>query len=108
MPEGTYRVRAVHKSFGSWEKEITVRAGQPQEVLFNFNVQYRLTVTSVPANAEILVDGQSTGRFTPSVVQLRPGQHTIEVQKQGFKRGQRPLTVERHAREPLHFSLQRQ
>jgi len=108
LPEGTYRVRAVHKSFGSWEKEITVRAGQPQEVLFNFNVQYRLTVTSVPANAEILVDGQSTGRFTPSVVQLRPGQHTIEVRKQGFKRGQQPLTVERHAREPLHFSLQRQ
>ena len=107
LPEGTYRVRAVHKSFGSWEKEITVRAGQLREVLFNFNAQYRLTVTSVPANAEILVDGQSTGRFTPSVVQLRAGQRTIEVRKQGFKGGRRRLTVERHAREPLHFSLQR-
>ncbi len=107
LPVGVYRVRAVHKSFGSWEKEITVRAGQSHDVLFNFNAEYRLTVTSEPVNAEILVDGQSTGRFTPSVVRLRPGQRTIEVRKQGFKTGRNRLTVEGHARAPLHFSLQR-
>ena len=107
LPEGAYRVRAVHKSFGTWEKEITVQAGRPREVLFNFNNQYRLTVTSAPTNAEILVDGESTGRYTPSVVQVRPGQHTIEVRKQGFRRGRRSITIERHARDPLHFPLRR-
>ena len=107
LPVGTYRVRAVHKSFGFWEKEITVRAGQSHDVLFNFNAEYRLTVTSEPVNAEILIDGESTGRFTPSVVRLRPGQRTIEVRKQGFKTGRNRLTVDGHARAPLHFSLQR-
>ena len=107
LPVGTYRVRAVHKSFGSWEKEITVRARQSRDVLFNFNAEYRLTVTSEPVNAEILVDGESTGRFTPSVVRLRPGQRTIEVRKQGFKTGRNRLTVDGDARAPLHFSLQR-
>jgi hypothetical protein len=108
LSAGTYRVRVVHPSFGSWEKQVRVQAGQARDVVFNFNAEYRLTVTSNPPNAEILVDGQSTGRYTPSVVVLRPGQHTIAVRKKGYEAagGARRVLVERDSKEPTHFDLQ--
>jgi len=106
LSPGTYRVRAVHPSFGTWEKTVSLGAGQARDVLFNFNAEYTLTVTSQPSNAEILVDGRPTGRYTPSVVTLRPGQHTIEVRKQGYDAARQSLTMEQDAGQPLHFTLQ--
>jgi len=44
-----------------------------------------LALASDPAGAEIFIDGQSTGRFTPDTLQLSPGTHTVELQKNGFK-----------------------
>lgn len=105
---GTYRVRVVHPSFGTWEKEISVQAGAERDVLFNFNVEYKVTVTSEPTNAEILVDGEPTGRYTPSVVPLRPGQHTITVRKRRYRVTEAPrrILMESDVETPLHFILE--
>ncbi|HMB91558.1 MAG TPA: serine/threonine-protein kinase [Rhodothermales bacterium] len=107
LSAGTYRVRVVHPSYGTWEKAVQVRAEQDRDVVFNFNAEYRLTVTSNPPNAEILIDGQSTGRYTPSVVTVRPGQHTITVRKRGFQAAGSPkqMLVEGDRQAPIHFDL---
>ena len=106
---GAYRVRAVHPTFGRWEKTVSVRPGRTREVVFNFNREYTLTVTSQPPNAEILVDGTSTGRYTPSVVKVRPGQHSFRVRKQGYTAsgGAKQLTIDQNIKDPVHFVLQR-
>lgn len=108
LSAGTYRVRVVHPSFGTWEKAVQVHAGRDHDVVFNFNAEYRLTVTSNPPNAEILIDGQSTGRYTPSVVTMRPGQHTITVRKRGYQvaGSARQMMVEGDGKTPVHFDLQ--
>jgi serine/threonine-protein kinase len=107
LSAGTYRVRVVHPSYGTWEKAVQVRAGQDRDVVFNFNAEYRLTVTSNPPNAEILVDGQSTGRYTPSVVTMRPGQHTVTVRKRGYQvgGGSKQVLMEEDRQMPIHFDL---
>ena len=107
LAPGTYLVRAVHPTFGTWEKRITVTAGATHEVLFNFNAEYEVTVTSQPPNAEIFLDGRPTGRYTPSVLKVRPGQHQISVTKRGYTstEGTRHLVVERPMRDPVHFTL---
>ena len=107
LSAGTYRVRVVHPSYGTWEKAVQVQAGQDRDVVFNFNAEYRLTVTSNPPNAEILVDGQSTGRYTPSVVTVRPGQHTITVRKRGYQvaGGAKQVLMEGDRQTPIHFDL---
>ena len=51
-----------------------------------------LLVKSTPEGAEITIDGKYVGS-TQSTLTLGPGEHTIQLQKQGFKLWERPLTV---------------
>ena len=105
LAEGTYRIRAVHPVLGTWEKRVSIRPGSTQEVLFNFNETFRMTVTSQPPHAEILVDGERTGRYTPGVITLHPGQRTISLRRDGYRPQARTVTIERAPEEPLHFQL---
>ena len=49
-------------------------------------------IKSTPDGGEITVDGKFLGS-TPSTVRLAPGDHTITVEKSGFKSWQRTMTV---------------
>jgi len=51
-----------------------------------------LVFKSTPDGAEITVDGKFFGS-TPSTVRLVPGDHTIQLEKAGFKPWQRTVTV---------------
>jgi hypothetical protein len=51
-----------------------------------------VTVSSVPAAAEVEVDGKFVGN-TPSSVMLPAGEHTVRIVKKGFKPWERKLTV---------------
>ena len=51
-----------------------------------------IVVKSTPDGADITVDGKFVGS-TPSTVKLIPGDHTILIEKSGFKPWQRTLTV---------------
>ncbi len=46
-------------------------------------------VNSTPKGAEIIVDGNSTGQFTPARVQVPTGMHTVTVHLNGFQFGKR-------------------
>jgi hypothetical protein len=48
-------------------------------------------VNSNPKGAEILVDGNSTGQFTPSRIQLPSGLHTITLKLDGYQQARRPV-----------------
>jgi hypothetical protein len=49
-------------------------------------------VKSTPQGADVMVDGKYMGS-TPSTVRLAAGDHTISVEKSGFKTWQRTITV---------------
>ncbi len=51
-----------------------------------------VVIKSNPDGAEITIDGKLVGT-TPSTVQLTPGEHTISIDKSGFKQWQRTMTV---------------
>jgi diacylglycerol kinase family enzyme len=51
-----------------------------------------VAIKSTPDGAEITVDGKFVGT-TPSTVQMLPGEHTIVIDKSGFKSWQRTITV---------------
>src|SRR6266480_2028507 len=50
-------------------------------------------VNSVPKGAEIIVDGTSTGKFTPARVEVPSGVHTITLQLNGFQLAKRKFQV---------------
>jgi hypothetical protein len=51
-----------------------------------------VVIKSTPDGAEITIDGKLVGT-TPSTVQLTPGEHTVSIDKSGFKQWQRTITV---------------
>jgi hypothetical protein len=50
-------------------------------------------VNSNPKGAEIIVDGTSTGQFTPARVQVPAGLHTVMLRLNGFREAKRTIQV---------------
>ena len=98
----------MHPEYGVWERSITINESGTQALLFNFDQEFEVRVTSDPDRAEILVDGRPAGRRTPGTVRVRAGRRTISVRRRGYvlEDPARILTVESNRTdEPLHFTL---
>jgi hypothetical protein len=52
----------------------------------------KISVSSVPANADIEVDGSFVGN-TPSIIEVNSGEHAVVVKKSGYKDWQRKMKV---------------
>ncbi|PAP76525.1 serine/threonine-protein kinase [Rubrivirga marina] len=104
LAPGTYTVRATHPEFGELTETVRVRAGETADVRLQFATPAEVTVVSDPNNAEILLDGRPTGRYTPAVVTVPPGRHTIGVERDGFAPASQTVTVEA-GRAPSRITL---
>jgi hypothetical protein len=62
-------------------------------------------VNSNPKGAEIIVDGTSTGRFTPARVQVPSGLHTMTLRLNGFQQAKRTFQVSEGGTVPIDESL---
>jgi hypothetical protein len=62
-------------------------------------------VNSVPQGAEIIVDGTSTGKFTPARVQIPTGVHTITLRLNGFQPAKRTFQASEGGTVPIDEAL---
>lgn len=109
LPVGKHTIKAVHSTFGIWEKQIKVEPNKDLDIKINFNKQVKLTVASIPVWGDIFVDIKSTGLQTPKEITLRVGQHIIEVRREGYEPvgGKKILNLENDLKEPLVFELKK-
>lgn len=63
-------------------------------------------VQTIPAGAEIFVDGNSTERFTPSRIQIPPGIHVVTMKLPGFETANRTVEVIEGSPVPVSAKLQ--
>jgi serine/threonine protein kinase len=63
-------------------------------------------VNSTPKGAEIIVDGTSTGQFTPARVQVPTGMHTVTLRLNGFQQAKRTFQASEGGTIPLDVPLQ--
>ena len=63
-------------------------------------------VSSNPQGAEIMVDGNSTGQFTPSRVQIPSGLHTITLKLDGYQAARRTVQASEGGTVPVNLTLQ--
>lgn len=64
------------------------------------------TVKSEPPGAEILVDNESTGLFTPAEIEVTPGRHAVTVRAQGWLATSRTVEAVIGGREEVLLSLE--
>jgi eukaryotic-like serine/threonine-protein kinase len=84
LPGGNHRIKVTHPTYGSIEKEIKIK--DEKTVKFNFDLSrvMKLTVISNPPNCEIFINGQSSQKYTPTLLSIPPGSHKVQVKKDGF------------------------
>ena len=63
-------------------------------------------VSSNPKGAEIIVDGNSTGQFTPARVQIPSGLHTITLKLDGYQAARRTVQASEGGTVPVNLTLQ--
>ena len=64
-------------------------------------------VNSNPKGAEIIVDGNSTGQFTPSRVQIPTGLHTITLKLDGYQASRRTVQASEGGTTTVNLTLQK-
>ena len=62
-------------------------------------------VNSNPKGAEIILDGNSTGQFTPSRIQVPTGMHTLTLRLNGFQQVKRTFQVSEGGTVPIEETL---
>src|SRR5881398_1516425 len=62
-------------------------------------------VTSNPKGAEIIVDGNSSGQFTPSRIQIPSGIHTITLKLDGYEIAKRTVQASEGGTVPINETL---
>src|SRR2546428_2563478 len=58
-------------------------------------------VNSIPKGAEIILDGVSTGQFTPARVQIPTGMHTVTLRQNGFQQAKRTFQASEGGTVPI-------
>jgi len=64
-------------------------------------------VGSVPAGAEVFVDGNSTGSFTPARVEIPVGIHTVTLKLNGFQTAKRTVSASEGGTVQINESLRK-
>jgi hypothetical protein len=87
-------------------KQVTDAIGNLERRLAQKGVQ-QLVVYTEPAGAQVTIDGAPLGA-TPASIELPPGDHRVEVSKEGFDPISRSFAVPRNRSVELSFALTRQ
>ena len=78
-----------NKSIGEWTRRISVIPNEEMSIDVDFSKKISIPVTAFTESnqgihAEIFVDGEPTGMYTPAQLNLPPGKHIITVKAEGF------------------------
>lgn len=88
VTSGRHNVKFVHPQFG--EKSIAVELSPNQSKTITCFFQQKVTIQSLNKSGDafwgtIYINGENTGRTTPTDMMLGPGTYRITVRKSGFK-----------------------
>jgi len=106
LSAGHHIIQAVHPTFGSWQKEIEIKPNTEEILTIDFTKTVKFTVAAKPVWGTIYVDDVPKGE-TPKVIEVRIGQHTIDVRRSGYETvgGARNVNIEAGFKGPLVFEL---
>ncbi len=110
LPAGQHRLRIVNSEQGTWERTVTLQAGQARDVVVDFAQQFNLTVTTKTndgqfVTAEIFVDGASMNAWTPREVTVPLGRRRLEARTQGYQ-GTEVIMVDAQTSDRLEIVLE--
>ncbi len=90
-----------------WEEQF-ILTEDGKDVTVDFSKIVKVIVQSTPSG-EIVLDGKPTGKMTTNNIDMRVGQHTISVRKDGFilEGGEKIINLDNDLTKPLIFKLRK-
>lgn len=83
---------AIAKDWPARGSRVATQPVSPSDKSTQTSSVSRISVSSVPANADIEMDGSFVGS-TPSMIEVAAGEHSVLVKKTGYKNWERKLKV---------------
>jgi len=94
LPAGAKTIVVTKDGFATKELKTEVVTGKATTVDAQLAQSVgMINVRSTPAGAEILLDDKPTGKTTPSLLVVPPGEHTVRVTKQGFEPSSQTMKI---------------
>lgn len=89
IPIGIHTIQVVKEEFRpvNTSFEIIVRKDSLSNVNFLLQMIEQfgyIFIQTTPAGSEIIIDNQSSGKITPDTIKVEPGEHEIELIKNGY------------------------
>ncbi len=111
IPVGNHFLKVQRDGYESLQDSIPVQVTSDSTATISFQLKKLvyiglLAVTSDPPGAEIFVNGESSGMFTPDTLQLAPGSYDVRLEKNGFVAYRQTAQVENDATTELQTDLE--
>jgi tetratricopeptide (TPR) repeat protein len=104
---GTHKISVAAQGFEAEERAIQVQANRDLDVAFALTRAVgpgKLRIETDPAQASFSIDGKAAGT-TPFAGDVAPGEHTLEVNLDGYKTVQQQFSLEPGQRLSLKLAL---
>jgi hypothetical protein len=113
LSPGSYTLSVKGSGYSKVERTVEIRAGRlNDERIHQVGAGKKaalgtLDVLSVPVGADILINGQNTGRRTPSKIELPAGDYEVTLYLKGYAPFQQSITVQQGRAAQLEAMLAR-
>lgn len=106
LSAGKTRLKVVHDGFRPFIQEIELRAGEMTTLKVELSpIQGQLVCITVPAGAQVSLDGRPVGTTPVTLDSLTFGTHTIEFKKSGFAPHSQSVEVNEEAPKEVKVEL---
>jgi len=103
LPVEQYKVTVTHPTLGTWESIVEIEANEKRKIVVNFNRKITVNVAAYDENglaltAEIYIDNENTGVFTPAEIKTRVGLHKLTLKMDGYvaSNGEKEIFVDKN------------
>ncbi len=104
---GRYQVRAAKEGYYPAKGTVQVKAGQSSDLTLQLKrLEGDLKVNSMPKGVALLIDGKPRGK-TNLHLYLRPGKHTLILQKKGYKQLKKLVNLPANQAVTLNLALEK-
>ena len=110
----SHKLSISNKAIGEWTQTISVQKNDTTSIAVDFSKKITIPVTAFNESdqgmhAEIYVDNEPTGVYTPAQLTLPPGKHLISVQSEGYELVEEAASKNYDADldKPLRFTLKK-
>jgi serine/threonine protein kinase len=93
LQPGTHKLAFLKGGYRAEAREIEVSGGKSTYSVVLTAVGATLNISSEPKGARIMLDGQETGKTTPSEIKVESGEHTLGLNLQNYRPASTLITL---------------